>query len=104
AEFLRWLRQPVARMRQVRLDFLVKLYFALEEDPDLAYELVSGQLDACGSYEAELERELREVEPGSFDAIALTSKTSAARITQEWLLQCRRDLEARREAQRKECR
>ena len=88
AEFQRWLRRPVARMREVRLDFLVKLYFALEEDTDLAAELVSDQINACGSYGVAIDRELAEYAPDSFDAIALTSKASAARITGEWLMQC----------------
>jgi len=95
AEFQRWLRRPVGRMREVRLDFLVKLYFALDEDPDLASELVTDQIASCRSYEADIERELGDVEPGSFDAIALTSKASAARITQDWLIQCQHDIEAR---------
>ena len=95
AEFQRWLRRPVGRMREVRLDFLVKLYFALEEDLELASELVAEQIDACQNYGEQIESELVGVEPGSFEAIALTSKASAARITQEWLLQCRRDIEAR---------
>ena len=96
AEFQRWLRRPVGRMRDVRLDFLVKLYFAMEEDPELAGELVTDQIASCRRYEAEIERELAEVEAGSFDAIALTSKASAARITQEWLTQCQRDIEGAR--------
>jgi DNA-binding PadR family transcriptional regulator len=94
AEFQRWLRRPVGRMREVRLDFLVKLYFALEEDRELAAELLSDQIEACRSYGEEVETELTEVEPGSFDAIALTSKASAARITGEWLLKCLKDIEA----------
>ena len=32
ATFERWLHSPVGRMREVRLDFLVKLYFAMKED------------------------------------------------------------------------
>jgi DNA-binding PadR family transcriptional regulator len=97
AEFHRWLRRPVGRMREVRHDFLVKLYFALEEDPRLAHELVVEQIDHCRAYGNEIERELDQVEPGSFDAIALTSKASAARITREWLQQCQQDLEARKQ-------
>ena len=89
AEFQRWLRRPVARMREVRLDFLVKLYFAMEEDRELAAELVDEQIEACGVYREEIDRELRQVEAGSFDAIALASKASAARITREWLQECR---------------
>jgi hypothetical protein len=71
---------------------MVKLYFAMDGDRDLADELVAEQIEACASYGAELERELVEVEPGSFDAIALTSKISAARLTGEWLAQCRRQM------------
>ena len=92
AEFLRWLRRPVGRMREVRLDFLVKLYFAMAEDSDLALELVAGQIDHCCAYAEEIERELEAAEPGSFDAIALGSKASAARITLEWLQQSQRDM------------
>ena len=94
ATFERWLRQPVGRMREVRHDFLVKLFFAMYSDPVLADELVAEQIEACATYGAELERELVEVEPGSFDAIALTSKISAARLTGEWLAECRKQLSA----------
>ncbi len=85
AEFQRWLRRPVARMREVRRDFLVKLYFALEEDAALARELIEAQLEACDLYAAEIGRELAQFEPASFDAITLGSKASAARLTREWL-------------------
>ena len=92
AEFLRWLRTPVGRMREVRHDFLVKLYFALDEDPALAGALVEEQIEACRRYGDEIAQELGDAVPGSFDAIALTSKASAARITREWLLQCQTDI------------
>jgi DNA-binding PadR family transcriptional regulator len=92
ATFERWLRQPVGRMREVRHEFMVKLFFAMESDPDLADELVSEQIEACAAYGAELEHEMVEVEPGSFDAIALTSKISAAHLTAEWLSQCRKQM------------
>jgi len=85
AEFQRWLCRPVGRMREVRRDFLVKLYFALEEEPALARELIEAQMEACDAYAAEIARELAQVEPASFDAIALGSKASAARLTREWL-------------------
>ena len=85
AEFERWLRRPVARMREVRSDFLVKLYFALEDSTGLAAELIEGQVDACLAYLAEAESELAGAEGGTFDAIVLDSKVSAARLTIEWL-------------------
>jgi PadR family transcriptional regulator, regulatory protein AphA len=95
AEFQRWLRRPVARMREVRLDFLVKLYFAMAEEPDLALDLVNEQIAACRAYGEQVERELAEADDGSFDAIALASKVSAARLTAEWLGDCQQSLRAR---------
>ncbi len=43
AELQRWLAEPVVRTREIRLEFLVKLYFALHIDPSLARRLASEQ-------------------------------------------------------------
>jgi DNA-binding PadR family transcriptional regulator len=43
AELRRWLGEPVARTREIRLEFLVKLYFAMHLAPDLALRLVCEQ-------------------------------------------------------------
>ena len=91
-EFERWLRLPVGRMRQVRYDFLIKLYFAMAEDKALARELVEAQIDVCRAYADEVEQELGAAEASLFDAIVLQSKASAARLTLEWLEQCKRTL------------
>ncbi|HLF79065.1 MAG TPA: hypothetical protein VJB57_16410, partial [Dehalococcoidia bacterium] len=89
AEFERWLRRPVGRMREVRLDFLIKLHFALDEDSYLARELVAAQIEACEEYAVEIEREQSQVEAATdFDAIVLESKASAAHSTREWLEKC----------------
>lgn len=97
ATFQRWLRQPVGRMREVRHEFMVKLYFLLQEDADEerfeARSLIEGQVEACESYAAEIEREMEGVTRGSFDALALSSKLSAARLTRDWLTQCLGELE-----------
>src|SRR3954465_10170343 len=47
AELERWLSEPVAHTREIRLDFLVKLYLALQLDPALAVRLVNEQRDQC---------------------------------------------------------
>lgn len=91
-EFERWLRLPVGRMREVRFDFLIKLYFAITDDPRLARELVEGQIEVCRAYTDDIERELGAAEASLFDAIVLQSKASAAKLTLEWLGQCRRTL------------
>jgi PadR family transcriptional regulator AphA len=43
AELSRWLTEPVARTREIRLEFLVKLFFARRINPELATRLVAEQ-------------------------------------------------------------
>ncbi len=94
--FERWLHSPVGRMREVRLDFLVKLYFAMKADNDLARELVAAQIAVTTDYAEEIAREQTELDMGmpDFDAIVLESKASAARITLAWLQRCLDSLSA----------
>ena len=93
AEFARWLRRPVGRMREVRLDFLVKLYFALSEDRSLALRLIEDEIETCEEYVAQIECERVEVAGSEYDLIVLESKASAARITREWLEKTLADLQ-----------
>jgi DNA-binding PadR family transcriptional regulator len=46
-ELLRWLGEPVAHTREIRLEFLVKLYLALALEPSLAMRLIDEQRDMC---------------------------------------------------------
>jgi DNA-binding PadR family transcriptional regulator len=92
AEFMRWLRRPVGRMREVRLDFLIKLYFALQEDPQLARELLEAEVEACQVYAEQIDREQAQTGASVFDRIVLESKASAARITRDWLEKALTDL------------
>jgi DNA-binding PadR family transcriptional regulator len=59
-ELLRWLREPVTHTRDIRLDFLVKLYFGRLLDPALAADLVRGQLEKSREMESVLESRLAE--------------------------------------------
>jgi PadR family transcriptional regulator AphA len=54
AELARWLAEPVRHTREIRLEFLVKLYFARRTDGGLAASLVAGQLAACRAWESAL--------------------------------------------------
>jgi hypothetical protein len=69
----------------VRLDFLVKLYFAMDEDRALADELLTSQIESCEHNADAIEKEREASETTTFDRIVLESKASAARITREWL-------------------
>lgn len=50
AELQRWLTEPVQHTREIRLEFLVKLYFAQRMDGALAATLIAGQLDALRTW------------------------------------------------------
>jgi DNA-binding PadR family transcriptional regulator len=67
AELRRWLREPVAHTREIRLEFLVKLYFARRLDPQLARRLVSEQLETCRRLEASLAAQLERAQAAAPD-------------------------------------
>jgi PadR family transcriptional regulator, regulatory protein AphA len=46
-ELARWLAEPVAHTREIRLEFLVKLYFAGLLDPAITARLVREQREIC---------------------------------------------------------
>ncbi len=59
AELRRWLEEPVGRTREIRLEFLLKLFFAFRHDPVLADRLVAEQQAVCRQLLASLESQLR---------------------------------------------
>jgi hypothetical protein len=61
-----------------------------------ARNLIEGQLGVCEGYAEEIELELAGLARDSFDAMALGSKLSAARLTSAWLTDCLRSLEGSR--------
>lgn len=85
AFFLEWLRRPVARMREVRLDFLLKLYFAQQLGGVEAKALVKAQLSACQDYLERQKIHTQDVDPMSFESLVLESKLTAAESILEWL-------------------
>jgi PadR family transcriptional regulator AphA len=79
-----WLRQPVARMREVRLEFLLKLYFLAETDRAAHRRLLAEQIAVCEGYLAHLDVGTR---PNAFSKLVTHSKRSAAEATLSWLKQ-----------------
>lgn len=56
AAFLDWVQSPVAHGRSLRLEFLVKLYFARREGTDVASHLVAAQRARVQEWLADSER------------------------------------------------
>ncbi|MFN8465275.1 MAG: PadR family transcriptional regulator [Caldilineaceae bacterium] len=64
--FERWLQTPVTHGRQMRIEFLAKLYFAQRRGVASTASLIDQQMAACESWLRELERTdalLAEVQP-----------------------------------------
>jgi PadR family transcriptional regulator AphA len=87
-----WLKRPVERLRQVRLDFLLKIYFMRKRGRREIRSLVDAQVTACHEYLSQLEAHAAEIELDDFAYLVVESRTSAARSTLEWLREYRRRL------------
>jgi PadR family transcriptional regulator, regulatory protein AphA len=91
AELRRWLAEPVARTREIRLEFLVKLYFAQQLDPALARRLADEQravmLQLADSLKAQLD-ELPAAEPvaeATFRRLVLELRLKQTHAAADWL-------------------
>jgi DNA-binding PadR family transcriptional regulator len=99
AELQRWLAEPVARTREIRLDFLVKLYLALQLDPSLAVRLVDEQRQLSARLVESLSNrrrrtqgeEKQDVDAASFGDMVLDMRLAQTRAALAWLDRVGRD-------------
>ena len=78
----RWLKQPVDRLRRVRVDFLLKVYFTRPRGRRALRTLLDAQIRACEVYLGQLDV---RAEADEFAALVVESRASAARSTLDWL-------------------
>lgn len=89
--FRRWLDEPVARPRDVLLDFPLKLYMAQRLDPARALALVGHQRALFVAYLGELEREPEPEGPPvdrTFRCLLREARVERTRSTLAWLDRC----------------
>lgn len=94
-ELRRWLRAPVARTREIRLEFLVKLYFARRLDVARAGQLIADQQETCRRLEASLVQQLShlgterdprvDAEAVAFQRLVVELRLSQTRAAAAWL-------------------
>jgi len=77
-----WLRRPVTRMREVRAELLLKLFFLEQLDPGARERLLNDQIQACHAYVDQVRGHEPET---SFGKLVARSKLSAAEGTLDWL-------------------
>ena len=85
-----WLAAPVERLREIRLDFLLKLFFLRPQRDDDARRLIDAQIAVCHRYLARLEMWSAELELDSWVYLVAESRLVAARGTLEWLRSLRK--------------
>ena len=82
--FLQWISSPVAHGRDMRLDFLVKLFFARQISPNAAEDLIELQRETCQRWQ--LERE--DNSSGSFEWLISEFRRGQIDAMLAWLDQC----------------
>lgn len=84
-QFHLWLEEPVRRMRELRSDLLVKLFFCRTIGSASSNRLLDGQLVESRAYLDRLLRLHAGTAPGSFERLVYDSKIGPARAAIEWL-------------------
>ncbi len=92
--FQDWLGEPVARMRDVRQDFLLKLYFSRRMPGHDTARLLDRQIERCEQYLVERVLERRRAPPNSFQELLAQMRVSGARATLDWLREYRAEVRA----------
>lgn len=95
AELRRWLAEPVSHTREIRLEFLVKLYFARHLDSRLAERLISEQRNTLRERKQSLTQQLAALPPSdqtpaddvAFSRHVLELRVAQTRAALTWLNQ-----------------
>ncbi len=86
--FQDWLRVPVPRPRDIRVEFLLKLWFARRLGPEPLAQLIDRQIAACDLYVDHLEEAIAASQD-DFEQTVLRVRQRAAASTAEWLREYR---------------
>jgi DNA-binding PadR family transcriptional regulator len=84
-EFERWLVEPVRHNREIRLDFILKLFFVPRIAPERLGELISRQFAAAFDQQQRLANELKTHPVGSFGWVLRQMRLTAIQATIAWL-------------------
>ncbi len=89
-----WLTQPVEKPRDIRMLFLLKLYFVQKFLPHKLDALIEQEIAACTSFLHHLESQRRESsddDDAFFDHVVLRSRIHQTRALLEWMHELRKD-------------
>jgi DNA-binding PadR family transcriptional regulator len=88
--FTDWIAQPVEKPRDIRILFLIKLYFAQHLRPEQMSSLIQRQIQACQQFLTHLQTKkgatiLQTADATFFDQVVLSSRLYQTRSLLEWL-------------------
>lgn len=94
--FEAWVAAPVTHGRDFRLEFLAKLFFALEESPERAGALIDRQRAACHEWLEDLRTQEETIDRGRpYDWLVVQFRRSQIEAILGWLDTCATTLGAR---------
>ena len=88
-----WLTTPVERPREIRIFFLIKLYFVQRQLPTQLPGVIEQEIATCAHFLTSLEAQrhgpLSMREQAAFDQVVLTSRIYQTRALLDWLYELR---------------
>ncbi|MHB0965201.1 MAG: PadR family transcriptional regulator [Bellilinea sp.] len=88
-----WMNSPVQHPRQVRQEFLARLYFAQQSGVPVIRQLIDAQYAACQSWQKNIQDALEHNdEPQNFQRVVDAYRLSQINAILDWLDQCRTTL------------
>ena len=91
--FLNWMQSPVHHGRDMRQEFLARLYFALQNGQEYASELLGQQRMVCLSWKSRLERQFQAPEgQNQFARLIFHYRMGQINAMLDWLEMCHKEL------------
>ncbi|ACL24278.1 PadR family transcriptional regulator [Chloroflexus aggregans] len=92
AAFAEWVVTPVSHGRDIRLEFLTKLYFARREGPVVAAQLLERQIGCCQRWLDKHTQRGEALPEQSFERLVQQYRVGQIRATLAWLEECQETL------------
>jgi Predicted transcriptional regulators len=93
--FYAWRDNPVQHGRDIRMEFLAKLYFALNSSPEKALDLIDEQKANCVSWLTIFRNDvLNTAEDQFYEKIVFSYRASQIEATLDWLETTRKEIRA----------
>lgn len=91
--FLNWLTSPVQHGRDMRQEFLAKLYFARKAGVEVSLQLIDAQKTVCTGWLAALQNSFAKTGPAEhFERMTFQYRISQIQAMLEWLTYCRAEI------------